>query len=113
MDSYFFIPLIVCIILTIFVFSFVSYPCSEPKGQKNKVRYFVTKDNRLQLWLGKPKWNENAALWDEYSRYVHFICNEYSFKYYKLTPHDFDDMKVGEIREVYLDLEDCCLDLED
>ena len=109
MNSYFFIPLIICIILTIFIFAFISYPCSEPKKQ-NKVRYYVTKDckyyNHLQLWLGKPEWMDVDYSWMRRSRYVHLICDEYCFEYYKLNPKDFDDMKVGEIREVYLDFED-------
>lgn len=70
----------------------------------------MTKDsqyyNHLQLWLGKPEWVEADCSWIARSIYVHFICNEYSFKYYKLNPKDFDDMKVGEFREVYLDMED-------
>ena len=77
---------------------------------KNKVRFYVTKNNRyfnyLQLWIGKPKWVENYDSWVSSSVYVHCICNEYSFKYYKLNPEDFDDMKVGEIREVFINLED-------
>ena len=77
---------------------------------KNNVHFYVTKNNRyfnyLQLWIGKPKWVENYDSWVSNSVYVHCICNEYSFKYYKLNPEDFDDMKVGEIREVFINLED-------
>ena len=83
---------------------------AKDKEPRNKVRFFVTKDsnytNRLKLWLGKPEWSENVVSWISRSKYVHFICNDYYFEFYKLNPDDFADMKVGEIREVYLDLED-------
>ena len=77
---------------------------------RNKVRFFVTKDsnytNRLKLWLGKPEWSENVVSWISRSKYVHFICNDYYFEFYKLNPEDFADMKEGEIREVFLSVED-------
>ena len=82
----------------------------KAKEPKNKIRFYVTKNNGyfnyLQLWIGKPKWVENYDSWVSSSVYVHCICNEYLFKYYKLNPEDFDDMKVGEIREVFINLED-------
>ena len=77
---------------------------------RNNVRFFVTKDsnytNRLKLWLGKPEWSENVVSWISRSKYVHFICNDYYFEFYKLNPEDFADMKEGGIREVFLNLED-------
>ena len=77
---------------------------------RNNVRFFVTKENsysdRVLLWLGKPEWDKNAVSWIARSKYVHFICNDYYFERYKLNPADFADMKVGEIREVFIDLED-------
>ena len=80
------------------------------KEPGNNVRFFVTKENsyssRVLLWLGKPEWDKNAVSWVARSKYVHFICNDYYFERYKLNPADFADMKEGEIREVFLDLED-------
>ena len=80
------------------------------KEPRNNVRFFVTKDsnytNRLKLWLGKPEWSENVVSWISRSKYVYFICNDYYFESYKLNPEDFVDMKEGEIREVFLNLED-------
>ena len=76
---------------------------------RNRVRFFVTKENnyssRLLLWLGKPEWDKNIVSWIARSRYVHYICNDYYFEYYKLNPANFTDMKEGEIREVFLNLE--------
>ena len=39
-------------------------------------------------------------------RYVQCICSAPYFYRYNLNPDDFADMKVGEIREVFLNLED-------
>ena len=79
---------------------------NEPR---NNVRFFITRDsnytNRLKLWLGKPEWSENVVSWISRSKYVHFICNDYYFEFYKLNPEDFADMKEGEIREVFINLE--------
>ena len=80
------------------------------KEPENNVRFFVTKENsyssRVLLWLGKPEWNKNAVSWIARSRYVHYICNDYNFEFYKLNPEDYADMKEGEIREVFINLED-------
>ena len=80
---------------------------NEPR---NKVHFYVTKENnyssRISLWLGKPEWNKDIESWIARSRYVYYICNDYCFEYYKLNPADFVDMKEGEIREVFLNLED-------
>ena len=82
----------------------------KDKESRNKVRFYVTKENnysnRLLLWLGKPEWDKNIVSWITHSRYVHYICNDYYFEDYKLNPADFADMKEGEIREVFLNLED-------
>ena len=78
--------------------------------QRNKVRFFVTRDyrcfNNLQLWLGRPKWDKNDRLWIAHSPCVISLSLVHSFKYFKLNPDDFADMKGGEIREVFLNLED-------
>ena len=77
---------------------------------RNKVRFFVTKENnysnRVLLWLGKPEWDKNIVSWIARARYVHYICNDYYFEYYKLNPADFIDMRESEIREVFINLED-------
>ena len=84
---------------------------SKDNKPRNNVRFFVTKDNSvfnddLKLWLGKPEWDKNIVSWITHSRYVHYICNDYYFEDYKLNPADFADMKEGEIREVFINLED-------
>ena len=82
----------------------------KSKEPRNKVRFFVTKDyrcfNNLQLWLGRPKWDKNDRLWIAHSPYVISLSLVHSFKYFKLNPDDFANMKMGKIREVFINLED-------
>ena len=102
------IPIIICVIVTLFVVSFISAPCSEHKGQRNNVHYYVTKDwSHTDLWLGKPEWDKMLGVW--YARPLNnaiFVCHGYSFDDYKLNLDDYLDMKHGEIEEVFINLED-------
>ena len=62
---------------------------------RNKVRFFVERvisDNYFLYINGKDK---------QYA-----LVSERLFKDFGLNPDDFADMKVGEIREVFLNLED-------
>ena len=74
---------------------------------RNKVRFFVTRDflggNTLHLWLGKPiKYEEK---WTATLKSAQCIGSDLCLLSFNLNPDDFADMKAGEIREVYLDLE--------
>ena len=77
---------------------------------RNNVRFFVTRGNLgghpLVLWLGKPIWNEVKEEWEMPFRYVQCICSAPYFYRYNLNHDDFADMKIGEIREVFINLED-------
>lgn len=76
---------------------------------RNKVHFYVTCEVThyggilRTLWLGKPSYKENEG----------FVSNKWSnildvgpFVLYKLNYSDFEDMKNGEIREVFLNMED-------
>ena len=80
------------------------------KEPRNNVRFYVTKNyydrDCCTLWMGKPVWKENIASWEAPSRRVHRLCNWLYFHDYNLNPDDFADMKKGEIREVFINLED-------
>ena len=66
----------------------------KDKKPWNKVHFIVTKQERLSLIvLNKPK------------EWFH-LCDEEDFIYWNLNPEDFTDMKKGEIREVFINLED-------
>ena len=67
----------------------------KDKEPRNKVRFFVERvisDNYFLYINGKDK---------QYP-----LASERLFKDFGLNPDDFADMKVGEIREVFLNLED-------
>lgn len=65
---------------------------NEPR---NKVRFFIEKEvsNRYLLYIKNKEG-------------ICYICSDNSFKKFGLNSDDFTDMKVGEIREVFLNLED-------
>ena len=86
----------------------------KAKKKRNKVRFFVTQEygvHCLKLWMGKPELNEKKS-WVSRSDTVHFLCDDFYngnrnlFENYNLNPRDFADMKEGEIREVFINLED-------
>ena len=92
----------------------VEEPRNEAQEPRNKVRFFVTQEygvHCLKLWMGKPELNEKMR-WESRSDTVHFLCDDFYngnrnlFENYNLNPDDFADMKQGEIREVFINLED-------
>ena len=76
----------------------------------NKVRFFVVKgrgicSDNIELWIGELEWNERIRRWIP-STGSRFLSPVYDFKDFNLNPDDFADMKEGEIREVFINLED-------
>ena len=76
---------------------------------RNKVHFYVTCEVThyggilRTLWLGKPSYKENEG----------FVSNKWSnildvgpFVLYNLNYSDFEDMKNGEIRELFLNMEE-------
>ena len=76
---------------------------------KNNVHFYVTCEVTdyggilRTLWLGKPSYKEGEG----------FVSNKWSnildvgpFVLYKVNYFDFEDMKNGEIREVFINMED-------
>ena len=79
------------------------------KKPKNKVKFFVVKGPGiygLKLFLGKPTWNEDASSWISDNINVKLLATSFTFKCYNLNPNDFNNMKIGEIREVFINLKD-------
>ena len=80
------------------------------KEPRNKVRFCVTRDdeggfrNPPVLWVGVPK--KNSVLWSITETSKPLAFSEEGFKHYGLNYEDFFNMKEGEIREVFLNLED-------
>ena len=80
---------------------------NEPR---NKVRFFVTRDNEdgfrnpPALWIGVPK--KGSVWWSVTETSKPLAFSEEGFKLYGLNYEYFFNMKEGEIREVFLNLED-------
>ena len=80
------------------------------KESRNKVRFFVVKgcgicSDNIELWIGKLKWDERTKRWIP-STGSYFLSPDCGFKNFNLNPDNFADMKEGEIREVFINLED-------
>ena len=77
---------------------------------RNKVRFYVTCEvnNRGEiirtLWLGKPYYTKDKRFASDMWSRILAVNN--SFIGYNLNYSDFEDMKNGEIREVFINLED-------
>ena len=81
---------------------------TEPR---NKVHFYVScekiyyRDEIIYtLWIGKPYYTEHRRF--KSNVWGMALAVNASFALYNLNLTDFADMKEGEIREVYLDLED-------
>ena len=76
---------------------------------RNNVRFFVVKgrgicSDNIELWIGKLEWDERIKRWIP-STGSRFLSPYYDFEDFNLNPDDFADMKEGEIREVFINLE--------
>ena len=92
------------VIIEVFMLFILFIITKEPK---NKIRFFVVTQSGvygLRLFLGKPTWNEDKLLWVSDKPNVKLLATTFTFKHYNLNPADFDDMKIGEIREVFINL---------
>lgn len=82
----------------------------KAKEPRNKVRFFVTRDNDDDfrnppvLWVGVPK--KNSVWWSATETAKPIAFSEEGFKHCGLNYEDFFNMKEGEIREVFINLED-------
>ena len=80
------------------------------KEPRNKVHFYVTCELNHRgeivrtLWLGKPYYTKDkrfaSGIWSR------ILAVNNSFVGYNLNYSDFEDMKDGEIREVFINLED-------
>ncbi len=100
---YFFIIFVIIEVFMFFILIIIT------KEQKNKVKFFVAKQPGIYgliLFLNKPIWDKDRLSWISDKPNVKLLATNFTFKYYNLNPIDFDDMKIGEIREVFINLED-------
>lgn len=77
------------------------------KEPRNKVRFYIAKPSKYyeHLYIGKPRriFSNGKFLFKSADK-GRFITDNLAA--YGLNPRDFDNMKEGEIREVFLNLED-------
>ena len=72
---------------------------------RNKVHFYVTKwGNSSVLWFGKPQYNGYGFESNKIN--VKIIAYKSDFKHFGLNFEDYVDMKEGEIREVFINLEE-------
>ena len=82
----------------------------KDKEPRNKVRFFVTRDNDDAfrnppvLWVGVPK--KDSVRWSVTETAKPLAFSEEGFKRCRLNYEDFFNMKEGDIREVFINLED-------
>ena len=94
------------IILFIIMASKIRKLSTKPK---NNVHFYVTCEVTdyggilRTLWLGKPSYKEGEGFVSNMRSNILDILPSMS---YKLNYFDFEDMKNGEIREVFLNMED-------
>ena len=79
----------------------------KDKKPRNKMRFYIAKPSKYYeyLYLGKPRriFSNGKFLFKSADK-GRFITDNLAA--YGLNPRDFDNMKEGEIREVFLNLED-------
>ena len=80
------------------------------KEPRNKVHFYVTCELNYSgeiirtLWIGKPYYTEQRRF--RTNAWGRALAINASFILYNLNYSDFADMKEGEIREVFLSVED-------
>ena len=109
---------IYCFITFIFgaVFMFIAVcvvAMGKVKEPRNKVRFYITyevasRDKKryvYSLWMGKPDKITDLDLYTS-SPKSYIIALDVKYNVFGLNINDFADMKDGEIREVFINLED-------
>ena len=82
----------------------------KAKEPRNKVHFYVTCELNYHgeiirtLWFGKPYYTKDKRFTS--GIYSRILAVNNSFVGYNLNYSDFEDMKNGEIREVFINLED-------
>ena len=81
----------------------------KDKKSRNKVHFYIAKPSgyyMYYLYLGKPRrvFLNGKFLFKSSADKGRFITDNLAA--YGLNPRDFDNMKQGEIREVFINLED-------
>ena len=99
------------VIGAVFMFTMLSIAAmGKVKEPRNKVHFYVTCELNYRgeiirtLWLGKPYYTKDKRFAS--GTWSRILAVNDSFVGYNLNYSDFADMKEGEIREVFINLED-------
>ena len=98
------------IIGAVFMFMAICIVAMAKDKESNNVRFFVTRDNHVDfrnppvLWVGVPKKINAWYSLTEKSKPLAFSKED--FKHYGLNYEEFFNMKEGEIREVFITMND-------
>lgn len=100
------------VILLVYGFAVILMGCVALKNKKpkNKVHFYVTCEVNLHgfivrtLWIGKPHQTKDKSFFQNNNSRI--LAINHSMSFYHLNYSDFDDMKKGEIREVFLNMEE-------
>ena len=84
-----------CIAPAVFAEGFIEGAEWADQNPKNKVHFFL-----------KKKDSDSFSLYMKFSTLYHKIFEECHLHMVHLNPNDFSDMKVDEMREVFINLED-------
>lgn len=106
-----------CIIISFIVGAFAMFcaiglmSCLKDKKPRNKVRFFVAKDKEYtRLYIGEPVLCDYRNVFYSYfNKDKHIsvkIAGIADLQYFGLNIDDFADMKDGDIREVFISMED-------
>ena len=103
-------------VLSGFIIAFILIFCYEydikliKNKPRNRVHFYVTCEVNLHgfivrtLWIGKPHQTKDKSFFQNNNS--HILAINHSMSFYHLNYSDFDDMKKGEIREVFLNMEE-------
>ena len=105
----FIIGFIVGAILMMCAILLVAY--RKDKKPRNKVRFFVAKDKKYtRLYIGEPvlcDYRNGFYSYFNKDKYISVkIADVADLRYFGLNIDDFADMKDGDIREVFINMED-------
>ena len=101
------------LLLLVFVVEFLVILSIERKIRaipKNKAHFYVTCEVNSHgfivrtLWIGKPHQTKDKSFSQNTNSRI--LAINHSMSFYHLNYSDFEDMKKGEIREVFLNMEE-------
>ena len=107
MNIFAFVIGLVVVVLTM-VFALLLVIINESNKPRNKVHFYIAKPSgyyMYYLYLGKPRRIFSNGRFMFKSAYNGRFITDCIIDY-GLNPRDYDDMKTGEIKEVYINLED-------